>query len=138
MEHTGLHATFLDLRITIKDNTFIYKLFNKRDTFSFFMVRMPHLSCNIPSSIFYGLFYWELLRISRCTLLFSNYAPKASELYNRMVLQEGNTKQLQNHAKEMFQKHLTVLLKYNITFIELWNSILIIDVTIVLLILFIR
>ena len=57
VEHTGLHGTFLDLRITIKDNTFIYKLFNKRDTFSFFMVRMPHLFCNIPSFIFYGLFY---------------------------------------------------------------------------------
>ena len=45
--------------------------------------RMLHLSSNIPSSIFFGSFYWELLRIARCILFFSDFTPKASELCNR-------------------------------------------------------
>ena len=85
---------------------------------------MQHLSCNIPSSIFYGTFYLELLRIARCTLMFCNLTLKPSEIYNEMVLQGGNTKQLQNYAEKMLQKYPTVLLKYNITLTELWNSIL--------------
>ena len=40
IEHRGQHATFVDLDITIENNIFIYKLFN-RDEFPFFIVRMP-------------------------------------------------------------------------------------------------
>ena len=67
VEHSGTHATFLDLDITIKDGMFIYKLFDKRHAFSFFFVRMLHLSSSIPSSIFYGSMFSEILRITRCT-----------------------------------------------------------------------
>ena len=57
MEHQVTDATFLDLEITLKDNIVIYKFFDKKDKFPFFIVRMPHVSINVPSSIFYVLFY---------------------------------------------------------------------------------
>ena len=41
LEHHGSHATFLDLDIEIKEGIFVYKLFDKRDAFSFEIVRMP-------------------------------------------------------------------------------------------------
>ena len=47
----GTHATFLNLDITVKDGVSIYKLFDKRDVFPFFIVRMPYIDCidrNIP------------------------------------------------------------------------------------------
>ena len=53
-EHHGMHATFLDLDIKISDGVFVYKLYDKRDDFPFFVVRMPDRSSNIPSYIFYG------------------------------------------------------------------------------------
>ena len=37
------HATFLNLDIKIEDRRFIYKLYDKRDDFPFFIVRMPHI-----------------------------------------------------------------------------------------------
>ena len=70
IEHQGEHATFLDLDITIRDGVFVYKLFDKRDAFQFSIVRMPHLSSNIPSTIFYGSIFSEILSMARCTLLF--------------------------------------------------------------------
>ena len=76
VKHKGTQASFRDLDITNKDNVFIYKLFDKRDKFPFFIVRMSHLSMHF---IFYGLFYSELLRIARCTVVFSNFTPKASD-----------------------------------------------------------
>ena len=51
-EHSGTHATILNLDITIKDGAFISKLFDKRDAFSFFIFRMPYIDSNIPKSIF--------------------------------------------------------------------------------------
>ena len=52
-EHQGEHATFLDFEIPIQDNIFACKL-EKRSTFPLFIIRMPYLSSNIPSSIFCG------------------------------------------------------------------------------------
>ena len=46
-EHHGSHATFLDLDVSITDGNFLYKLFDKRDVFPFFIVHMPYLSSSI-------------------------------------------------------------------------------------------
>ena len=64
VEHQGNHASLLDLDIKIKDSVFVYKFFDKRDKFPFFIVRMSHFSRNIPSTIFYGSIFSELLRIA--------------------------------------------------------------------------
>ena len=47
--HSVNHATFLDLDIKIDGDEFIYKLYDKRDEFPFFVVRMPDRRSNIPS-----------------------------------------------------------------------------------------
>ena len=65
--------------MTIDDDIFIYMLFDKRDKFPFFTVRMPYLSRNIPSPIFYVLIFSEFLRIARCTIRLTDFVPKASE-----------------------------------------------------------
>ena len=44
--------TFLDLDIKISGDKFIYKMFDKRDEFSFSVVRMPYMDSNIPLYIF--------------------------------------------------------------------------------------
>ena len=64
-EHSGNHATFLDLDIKIEDDKFVYKLYDKRDEFPFFVVRMPDRRSNIPSYIFYGTIRSEIIRIAR-------------------------------------------------------------------------
>ena len=81
LEYQGEHATFLYLDTTIEDNIFAYKLFGKGNKFPFFIVLVPYMSNNIPSSIFYGSIHSEFLRIARCT----DFVPKASQLYTRMV-----------------------------------------------------
>ena len=69
VEHSRTHATFLNLDITVKDGVFIYKLFDKRDTFPFFIVPMPYIDSNILKSIFYSALEGEFLRKGRSSLL---------------------------------------------------------------------
>ena len=40
-EHSGNHATFLNLDISVVDGRFIYKLFDNATNFHFFIIRMP-------------------------------------------------------------------------------------------------
>ena len=40
VEHSGTHATSLNLDVTVKNGVFIYKLFDKCDAFSFFIVHI--------------------------------------------------------------------------------------------------
>ena len=80
-------ATFLCLDIQIEDRKFVYRLYDKRDDFPFFIVRIPHMSSKIPKSIFYSALVGEFLRIGRSTLKLKQFVPKAKELINRMLSQ---------------------------------------------------
>ena len=104
-EHQGSHATFLDLDITIKDGLFIHKLFDKRDNFPFFIVRMPDLSGNIPSYVFYGSVMSEFLRIARSTLLYPDFLLVATNLYKRMLNQGGSEVKLLNQISKALNRH---------------------------------
>lgn len=98
-EHQGSHATFLDLEINIIDGMFVYKLFEKRNDFPFFIVRMPDLRGNIPSHVFYGSIMSEFLRISRCTLRYSDFLPSAVSLFIRMINQGSESSILRQITK---------------------------------------
>ena len=70
MEHNRSHAaSFLDFDISIDENKFIYKMFEKRDAFDFHLVRMPSITSNIPSIICYSSIMSEFVRIARSELL---------------------------------------------------------------------
>ena len=87
IERCGTHATFLNLDITVKDGRFIYKRFDKRDVFPFFIFRVPCIDSNTPKSIFYSALVGEFLRIPRSSLLYKDLNEKAMELLNRMKAQ---------------------------------------------------
>ena len=115
VEHTGQHASFLNLDITMEENIFVYKLYDKRDAFPFTIVRMPEITSNIPQSIFYSAFVGEVLRIARSTLRLLDFLPRAKELINRMTKQgaKGYTSQrflrrlILNHPENFSQFHLS-------------------------------
>ena len=111
-EHQGTHATFLDLDISVVDSTFVYKLFDKRDDFPFAIVRMPDLSGNIPSHVFYGSIMSEFLRIARCTVLLSDFVPKASALYKRMMKQGGSQNMVLKQIRKAVIRHPEPFKKY--------------------------
>ena len=104
-EHQGTHATFLDLDINISNGIFVYKLFDKRDDFPFFIVRMPDLSGNIPNHVFYGSVMSEFLRIARCTLLYKDFLKSAIALFKRMVNQGGSEIQILKQISKGVMRH---------------------------------
>ena len=59
---------------------FVYKLFEKIDTFPFSFVQMSHLENNIPQNIFYSIRFGEFLKISRSTFCLDNFMIKRKNL----------------------------------------------------------
>ena len=104
-EHEGSHATFLELDISLTDSKFIYKLFDKRNDFPFFIVRMPDLNGNIPSHVFYGSVMSEFLRIGRCTMLYKDFLPVAAKLFSRMINQGGMADKILKQVKKGIDRH---------------------------------
>ena len=100
------HATFLDLDIKISGGEFIYKLFDKRDGFSFLVVCMPYRSSNIPSYIFYGTISMsEIVRIARSTLLLDDLVPRLGALFKRMLNQGADSWKILRQCKKATENH---------------------------------
>ena len=118
VENYGNHATFLDLDITIEDGIYRYKLFDKRDSFPFFIVRMPHIDSNIPSNIFYSAIFSEILRIARSTLFLEDLIPRISELFSRMLNQGATKPFLIRQIKKCFVRFPHCFAKFGKTFKE--------------------
>ena len=111
-EHEGVHATFLELDISVDNDIFVYKLFDKRDDFPFSIVRMPDLTGNIPSNMFYGSIMSEFLRIARCTLLLKDFVPRAKKLFERMTNQGGTKSRVLQQIRKAMLRHPEPFKKY--------------------------
>ena len=71
---------FLNLDITIKEGTFIYKLLDKRDSFPFSTVRIPRKESNTAQIVFNSGIKGEFLIIARSTIYLRDFITKAKEL----------------------------------------------------------
>ena len=66
IENQGtIEASHLDLDLEIKDLIFISRLYDKRETFKFYVIRMPFKRSNMPYKMFYSTISSEVLRICR-------------------------------------------------------------------------
>ena len=105
LEHSGLHASFLNLDITIREGEFVYKLFDKRDAFPFSIVRMPFIDSNIPQSIFYSSLVGEFLRVARSTLKLHDFLVKAKDLCKRMTNQGAKKYLAERNIRKIVSRH---------------------------------
>ena len=95
----------MNLDITIKEGTFIHKLFDKGDSFPFSFVRMPHIESNIPQNIFYSAIKAAFLRIARSTLCLRDFTPKVKELLERMKQQGSKCGTTGTSLRKMILAH---------------------------------
>ena len=121
VENHGSYASFLNLDIRLVNNQFVYKLYDKRDAFPFFIVRMPHMCSNIPSKIFYSALMGEFLRIARSTLKIEDFIPKASDLILRLLRQGGNEHTMKKQLLKITRRHPESFKQFHTRNVDLVN-----------------
>ena len=98
-------ATFLDLKISIIDNKFSLGLYDMRDGFPFFIVRMPYRSSNMPSMIFYSAIGAEILRIAKVTSDVQTFLVSARSLVYRMIRQGAKIAKTAKVLRKIYGRH---------------------------------
>ena len=98
-------ATFLDLGISIKDRKFTYKLYDKRNDFGFSIVRMPFLTNNMPSRIFYSTYMSEFLRIAKCSSGRYEYEESAMQLWVKYCENKPDLRKSRKAFSKLYQRH---------------------------------
>ena len=124
VEHSGVHASFLNLDITIKDGIFVYKLYDKRDAFPFSIVRMPYTSSNIPETIFYSALVGEFLRIAHSTLFYEDFLPKASELICRLNNQGAKRHISSRNLRKIMHRHHDEFSRFRVNPEQIINDVI--------------
>ena len=105
-------ASYLDLYMKISNRQFSTKLYDKRDDFNFDIVRMPFLSNNMPSRIFYSSYSSELLRIARCTSDKEDFLASCKNLIDRMWSQGSKLLKARASIIRVFNKHKSSFLPF--------------------------
>ena len=67
-------GSFLDFNMKIEHHKSNIQLFDKRDDFAFAIVRMSHLTSNIPSKIFYSAFIGKILPTAPTTSICETFS----------------------------------------------------------------
>ena len=102
----------MDLNITINNAKFDYKLYDKRDTFPFYIIQFPHLCSNIPRKIVFASIQTEILRICRDTAQFDYFIYSCDPFLNRMVKQGAKKVDLTKPQHKIIYGHLNEFSKY--------------------------
>ena len=96
VEHNCIHATFLDLVVSLDKDKFIFKMFDKRDTFNFQIVR---------NVIFYRSTMSDFARIAKSILYLKDFLPAAKNLLDWMISQAGSNQLPLKQNKKVFNRH---------------------------------
>ena len=108
-------ASYLDLAIELNEGIAETKLFDKRDTFKFSVVRMPHKRSNIPQKMFYATIGAEVLRICRATSNYVFFLDSSRKLITRMCSQGADTEGIQRVLTKMINRHWEPFVKFNLS-----------------------
>ena len=110
---------FIDDLCTLNNN----RLFDKRDDFPFFVVRMPYLDSNIPSFVFYGSFKSEVLRIAKNTLKYEDFLNSMISFVGRMKNQGGTVLRLKRSISKVFLGHQQAFISFNVSQNQLLSDV---------------
>lgn len=101
-EHSGEEVNFLDIHISKDNGKLDYKLYDKRNSFPFSIVRLPFVSSNIPSSMFYASVGAEVLRIGRVSSSLQNFKQATKPVIERVKKQGARLEKLNKTLKKIY------------------------------------
>ena len=121
---SDLEATFLDLHIKIEGGQFVYQLYDKRNYFSFFIVRFPYKSSNMPYKMFYNTISAEVLRICRASFCYDNFITAVEPFMLRMAKQGARRDGVKYVLKKFITRHFVSFSKFGLHGEQLMDRIL--------------
>ena len=87
-------VNYLDLNITVNNNVYIYRKYDKTMDYPFHVIKYPDLSANIPVKPAYGVFISQLIRFTRINKDINGFIKDTIEIIHRLTKQNYKSKKL--------------------------------------------
>ena len=78
-------ATFLDLHLSISNDIFSTKIYDKCDDFDFEIVNFPFLDGEVPCSTSYGVYISKLIRFARASSYVADFNTRNKLLIQKLI-----------------------------------------------------
>ena len=118
-EHQDTYVSFLNLGIHIVDGKCVRKLYDKRDSFPFFIVRIPHIDSNMFISMFYSVLvgetYRQLIQVYVSLIFSQRFLNRYQEYFDKVAKHKSVIHFWKNYKKlqEDFFNLIRMLNKVN-------------------------
>ena len=99
-------SNYLDLCITLNNGNFSYKSYDKREDYSFEVIRYPDLSGNIPFNPSYGVFISQCKRFAEVNSSLENFVNDIRTLQSRLIKQGFTVYKLRDRFNTFANKNL--------------------------------
>ena len=104
----------MDLLITIKDDKFHTKLYDKRDDFNFKIVNYPHpVASNIPEKPAYGVYASRIICFARACDHYPDFSERHKALCETLLKQGYKYSLLCKQLHSTYVKHKMLFEKYS-------------------------
>ena len=108
-------ADVLDISVSINNNKFKTKLYDKRNDFNFETNNFPHYNSNMPSNMLYNCFSSQILRYSRICSECVDFLFNSKLLYNKLEMKNYSTERLLHTAKQTFRRNQQIATKFSLS-----------------------
>jgi hypothetical protein len=108
-------TSFLDLNISIINNTIVTKIYDKRDDFDFNIVtnNYPHLDGDVPHATSYGVYISQLIRFARACSRVDDFNERNLFIINKLLKQGYRYHKLRKYFTKFYHRNLDLVLKFN-------------------------
>lgn len=119
-------VSYLDLEISVLDNNYTYKSYDKRKDFNFPIIKYPHIDSNIPINPAYGVFTSQLIRFCDINLLIEDFKKDVIELVNILKSQGFKLNMLRNKFIQFAKENIVRWSHFGVNLIstDFFNSLI--------------
>ena len=108
-------APFLDLNLSISNNTVSTKIYDKRDYFDFDILNLPFLDGDVSRRTSYGVYISQLIRFARASSNVSDFNCRKKTLTAKPLRQGYRYHKLRKTFSKFYRRHSWLVEKYNVS-----------------------
>ena len=108
-------AAFLDLNLSIHNDTVSTKIYDKRDDFNFDIVNFPFLDGDVPQCPSYGVYISQLIRFARASSHVTDFINRNKFLTAKLLKQGYQYHKLRKAFSKFYRSHFELIEKYHVS-----------------------
>ena len=112
-------VTYLDLKITMENNNYVFKSFDKRKDFNFPIVKYPNLKGNIHINPAYGVFISQLIQFGFINCNLEDFKDDVIELATVMLQQGYKYHVLKIKFRQLARDNVVKWAHFGINFLDI-------------------